>query len=77
MIASFAIIIFTVGENPGLGQLCKVVNNAISIVGNAIVCESIVMGVKSVRRGHPGQRAELQPRPQLCDLGGWERHVVL
>jgi 3-hydroxyisobutyrate dehydrogenase-like beta-hydroxyacid dehydrogenase len=39
--------VFHVGEEPGLGQACKLVNNAISITGAAIAYEAVVIGVKA------------------------------
>jgi 3-hydroxyisobutyrate dehydrogenase-like beta-hydroxyacid dehydrogenase len=39
--------VFYVGEKPGLAQVCKVVNNALSLTGMMIACEAITMGVKA------------------------------
>jgi len=38
---------FRVGERPGQAQVCKLVNNAISIAAMAITCEAVVLGVKA------------------------------
>lgn len=39
--------IFVVGEQPGQAQVCKIANNAISIVGLVVACEAVVMGQKA------------------------------
>jgi 3-hydroxyisobutyrate dehydrogenase-like beta-hydroxyacid dehydrogenase len=39
--------LFDVGSEPGLAQVCKLVNNAISAAGMIAACESIVLGVKA------------------------------
>lgn len=36
-----------VGGEPGLGQACKLVNNAISMAALAVACEATVVGVKA------------------------------
>jgi 3-hydroxyisobutyrate dehydrogenase-like beta-hydroxyacid dehydrogenase len=38
---------FDVGRTPGLAQVCKLVNNAISAAGMIAACEAIVVGVKA------------------------------
>lgn len=38
---------FVVGEEPGLAQFCKLVNNAISAAGMVAACEAMVAGVKA------------------------------
>jgi 3-hydroxyisobutyrate dehydrogenase-like beta-hydroxyacid dehydrogenase len=38
--------IFYVGDAPGQAQVCKVINNAISITGLTIACEALVLGAK-------------------------------
>lgn len=38
---------FDVGREPGLAQVCKLVNNAISAAGMISACEATVVGVKS------------------------------
>ena len=38
---------FDVGEEPGLAQICKLVNNAISAAGMIAACEATVLGVKA------------------------------
>lgn len=38
---------FDVGEEPGLAQVCKLVNNAISAAGMMAACEATVVGVKA------------------------------
>lgn len=38
--------IFYVGDTPGQAQVCKVINNAISITGLTIACEALVLGAK-------------------------------
>lgn len=38
---------FEVGREPGLGQICKLVNNAISAAGMVAACEATVLGVKA------------------------------
>lgn len=47
IVADLAKNLFVVGDRPGLGQIAKLVNNALSLVGMAIASEAIVMGVKS------------------------------
>ena len=44
--AAFAQSRFHVGERPGLGQLCKVINNALSITGTTMACEAVALGIK-------------------------------
>lgn len=39
--------IIVVGDEPGLGQVAKIVNNALSLTGMMIACEAIVAGVKA------------------------------
>lgn len=39
--------LFDVGEAPGLAQVCKLVNNAISAAGMIAACEATVLGVKA------------------------------
>jgi 3-hydroxyisobutyrate dehydrogenase-like beta-hydroxyacid dehydrogenase len=39
--------VFYVGDKPGMAQVCKMVNNAISIAGLTMACEAMVMGVKA------------------------------
>jgi 3-hydroxyisobutyrate dehydrogenase-like beta-hydroxyacid dehydrogenase len=39
--------IFYVGDTPGQAQICKVINNAISITGLTIACEALVLGAKN------------------------------
>lgn len=38
---------FDVGSEPGLAQVCKLVNNAISAAGMVAACEATVLGVKA------------------------------
>jgi 3-hydroxyisobutyrate dehydrogenase-like beta-hydroxyacid dehydrogenase len=38
--------LFNVGTTAGLAQLCKLVNNALSLTGMALACEAIVVGAK-------------------------------
>lgn len=38
---------FDVGREPGLAQVCKLVNNAISAAGMVAACEATVVGVKA------------------------------
>ena len=38
---------FDVGAEPGLAQVCKLVNNAISAAGMVAACEATVLGVKA------------------------------
>jgi 3-hydroxyisobutyrate dehydrogenase-like beta-hydroxyacid dehydrogenase len=38
---------FHVGDAPGLAQVCKLVNNAISAAGMVAACEATVLGVKA------------------------------
>lgn len=38
---------FAVGSQPGLAQVCKLVNNAISAAGMIAACEATVVGVKA------------------------------
>jgi 3-hydroxyisobutyrate dehydrogenase-like beta-hydroxyacid dehydrogenase len=47
ILADLAQQIFVVGDKPGLAQIAKLVNNAISITGMVVASEAIVMGVKS------------------------------
>ena len=39
--------LFDVGTEPGLAQVCKLVNNAISAAGMVAACEATVVGVKA------------------------------
>lgn len=39
--------LFHVGETPGLAQVCKLVNNAISAAGMIAACEATLVGVKA------------------------------
>ena len=39
--------LFDVGQEPGLAQVCKLVNNAISAAGMVAACEATVLGVKA------------------------------
>jgi len=39
--------VFVVGHRPGLAQICKLVNNAISFTALTVSCEAIVLGVKA------------------------------
>lgn len=39
--------VFRVGDAPGMAQVAKVINNALSITALTISCEAIVMGVKA------------------------------
>jgi 3-hydroxyisobutyrate dehydrogenase-like beta-hydroxyacid dehydrogenase len=39
--------VFHVGSEPGLAQLCKLVNNMISAAGMIAACEAMVVGVKA------------------------------
>lgn len=39
--------LFDVGDEPGLAQVCKLVNNAISAAGMIAACEATVVGVKA------------------------------
>jgi len=39
--------LFTVGDAPGLAQVCKLVNNAISAAGMIAACEATLVGVKA------------------------------
>ena len=39
--------LFDVGNEPGLAQVCKLVNNAISAAGMIAACEATVLGVKA------------------------------
>jgi 3-hydroxyisobutyrate dehydrogenase-like beta-hydroxyacid dehydrogenase len=39
--------VFVVGDRPGLAQVCKIANNAISITGMVVACEAVVLGVKA------------------------------
>ncbi|VWX61290.1 conserved hypothetical protein [Burkholderiales bacterium 8X] len=39
--------LFHVGSEPGLAQVCKLVNNAISAAGMMAACEATVLGVKA------------------------------
>ncbi len=39
--------VFRVGDKPGMAQIAKVINNALSITALTISCEAIVMGVKA------------------------------
>ena len=39
--------IFVVGDRAGQAQVCKIANNAISIVGLVVACEAVAMGQKA------------------------------
>jgi 3-hydroxyisobutyrate dehydrogenase-like beta-hydroxyacid dehydrogenase len=43
----FSANVFVVGERPGFGQVCKIINNAVSITAMLVSCEAITMGVKA------------------------------
>jgi 3-hydroxyisobutyrate dehydrogenase-like beta-hydroxyacid dehydrogenase len=45
--AAFAERAIRVGARPGAAQVCKLVNNAISIAAMAVTCEAVVLGVKA------------------------------
>ncbi len=47
VLQSIAHKVFRVGDRPGLAQVCKLVNNAISAIGMAAACEAVVTGVKA------------------------------
>jgi len=47
ILSTIAANIFKVGPTPGLAQICKLVNNAISLSTLMISCEAIVTGVKA------------------------------
>lgn len=38
---------FVVGDSVGMAQVCKIVNNAISITGMVVACEAVVLGAKA------------------------------
>jgi 3-hydroxyisobutyrate dehydrogenase-like beta-hydroxyacid dehydrogenase len=46
-LAALAAHRFDVGTEPGLAQVCKLVNNAISAAGMVAACEAAVLGVKA------------------------------
>ena len=43
----FAANVFVVGDTPGMAQVCKLVNNILSITAFVTSCEAITMGVKA------------------------------
>jgi 3-hydroxyisobutyrate dehydrogenase-like beta-hydroxyacid dehydrogenase len=47
VLARLAGRVMVVGDRAGLGQVAKVVNNALSLTGMMIACEAIVAGVKA------------------------------
>ena len=47
LLASFASKVFVLGSQPGLAQVCKLVNNVLSLTGLVVACEAIVVGVKA------------------------------
>lgn len=47
VLAAMAGRVFFVGDRPGLAQICKLVNNAVSAAGMAAACEAVVTGVKA------------------------------
>jgi 3-hydroxyisobutyrate dehydrogenase-like beta-hydroxyacid dehydrogenase len=52
LFAAFADKVFRVGTRPGAAQVCKLVNNAISIAAMAVTCEAVVLGVKAGADAH-------------------------
>ena len=46
-LASVASNIFVIGAEPGMAQVCKLVNNILSITAFVTTCEAISMGVKA------------------------------
>lgn len=85
ILADLAQQIFVVGDKPGLAQIAKLVNNAISIAGMVTASEAIVMGVKSgieagvlldvinASTGRNSATADKFPRavlPRTFDYGG-------
>lgn len=46
-IEAFATRIFVVGDTPGLAQVCKIVNNILSVTAFVASCEAISIGVKA------------------------------
>ena len=76
---------FRVGARPGAAQVCKLVNNAISIAAMAVTCEAVVLGVKAgadakglidvinAGTGRTSASADKFPRailPRTFDYGG-------
>lgn len=47
LVAAYSAQSIIVGEEPGLGQACKLVNNAISMAALAVTCETTVVGIKA------------------------------
>lgn len=47
VVGTFSSHVFHVGEVPGLGQVCKLVNNAISLTAATITAEALVIGTKA------------------------------
>ncbi len=47
LLQSMSSRVFLVGSEAGLAQVCKLVNNALSLVGMALACEATVVGVKA------------------------------
>jgi 3-hydroxyisobutyrate dehydrogenase-like beta-hydroxyacid dehydrogenase len=47
ILEAIAANVFYMGAKPGLAQVCKLVNNAISAIGMAAACEAVVTGVKA------------------------------
>jgi 3-hydroxyisobutyrate dehydrogenase-like beta-hydroxyacid dehydrogenase len=47
LFAALANKVFHVGEEPGLAQVCKLANNAISFTALVATCEAVVMAVKA------------------------------
>jgi 3-hydroxyisobutyrate dehydrogenase-like beta-hydroxyacid dehydrogenase len=44
---ALASTVFELGDAPGLGQICKIANNMVSMTAFAITCEAAVMAVKA------------------------------
>ena len=60
--------VMVVGDRAGLGQVAKVVNNALSLTGMMIACEAIVAGVKAgIRCAHADRCDQCEHRPQFRD----------
>ena len=84
-IEAFATRIFVVGDTPGLAQVCKIVNNILSVTAFVASCEAISIGVKAgadaaamidfinVSTGRNSATLEKFPRailPRTFDYGG-------
>jgi 3-hydroxyisobutyrate dehydrogenase-like beta-hydroxyacid dehydrogenase len=47
LLRHFSLNVFYLGEQPGRGQMCKLINNAVGMAGLMAACEGIAMGARA------------------------------